>query len=488
MKNGYVKRGISYLRRNGITSTVYKAAERLLRDKDEKAYNSIAQSMRPDDETVKMQRERKFERAYKFSILVPVYETPLEVFRKMLASVGNQTYTNWELILVDASKSDERRNIVRDFCEEFYLECSDSYGRIHDKVKYIYLDSNKGISENTNAALNNATGDYVVLLDHDDCLSVTALFDVMWNISEKELIQEDGVVKLKRIMAVYSDEDKVNEDDTEYFDHHIKPDYDPILLCSNNYICHLFVVERSLAMSVGGFKSEYDGAQDHDFILRCLEGLKREQIIHIPKVLYHWRSSKSSTAANPSAKLYAYESGRRAVTDHLMRMGVKAKVVNTPSLGFFRIDYENLHRPVVSLAKKKFDEMSQEQINSLAQDFLLILSEDLKPLNPLYIEKMMCCMQHDYVGAVTGKIIGSNGKVESAGFDVANGRAVPRFSGLNRHFSGYLHRASLQQLVGGFSDEVVLVRTQAVQSYKPELKLKDGYSVYYEPEVVFKRK
>lgn len=488
MKSGYVKRGISFLSRNGIKETVIKVAERLTRDKDEATYNSIAHSLLPDDETVKMQRERRFERAYKFSILVPLYETDHEIFRKMLSSVGNQTYTNWELILVDASRTDERRNIVRDFCEEFYLECSDSYGKIYDKVKYIFLGGNKGISENTNEALNNATGDYVVLLDHDDSLSVTALFDVMWNIGEKELIQENGVVKLKKIMAVYSDEDKVNEDDTEYFDHHIKPDFDPILLCSNNYVCHLFVVDRSLAMSVGGFKSEYDGAQDHDFIIRCLEGLKSDQIIHIPKVLYHWRSSKSSTAANPSAKMYAYESGRKAVRDHLIRVGIKARVENTSSLGFFRIEYENLNRPVVSLSKKQFDEMSSEQINSLSQEFILILSDELKPLNPLYIEKMMCCMQHDYVGAVTGKIIGKNGKIESAGFDVSKGVAIPRFSGLNRHFSGYLHRASLQQLVGGFSSDVVLVRTQAVQSYKPEIKLRDGYRVYYEPGVLFKRK
>ena len=488
MKQNYAKRGMSYLKRNGIKSSIYKALERTARDKDEASYNYIAQNLSPDDETIQMQRERRFERPYKFSILVPMYETDSAMLRKMLSSVGNQTYTNWELILVDASKTDVRRNIVRDFCEEFYLSCSDSFGKIHDKVKYIFLNDNKGISGNTNEALANATGDYVVLLDHDDSLCITALFDVMWKISEQELVNEDGVIKLKRIMAVYSDEDKVNEDDTQYFDCHKKPDYDPILLCSNNYICHLFVVDTNLAKSVGGFRSEYDGAQDHDFILRCLEGLKRDQIIHIPKVLYHWRTSEASTATNPSAKLYAYKAGKKAVSDHLMRMGIKAKVKDTPHLGFFRVEYENLHKSVVSVSKQKYIEMTDHQMKSLMQDFVLIVSDDLKPLNPLHIEKMMSCMHHNHVGAVTGKIIGRDGRIESAGYDVTDGVAVPRFRKLNRHFSGYLHRASLQQLVGGFSSDLVLLRKEAVKTFKPDIELKDGYDIYFEPEALFKRK
>lgn len=488
MKQNYVVRGIGYLKRNGITNSVFKAAERIKRDRQEASYNQIARSLEPDEETIKMQRERKFERPYKFSILVPLYETNEHMLRKMLSSVGNQTYTNWELILTDASKTDDRRNVVREFCEEYYLNCSDSFGKIHEKVKYFFLGHNDGIAANTNEALKNATGDYVVLLDHDDCLSVTALFDVMWNINEKERVDENGVVTLKKIMALYTDEDKVSEDDTEYFDCHRKPDFDPILLCTNNYVCHLFVVDRNLANSVGGFKSEYDGAQDHDFILRCLEGLKREQIVHIPKVLYHWRSSTTSTAVNPSAKMYAYTAGKKAVGDHLVRMGIKAKVEDTPHLGFFRIEYENLHKSVVSLSKKKYEEMTNQQIESLADDFLLIVSEDLIPRNPLYIEKMMCCMSHPYVGAVTGKIIDKSGRIESAGFDVSDGAKVPRFVGLNRHFSGYLHRASLQQLVDGFSEDIVLLRKEAVVSYKPEITLKSGYKVYYEPEAAFKRR
>ena len=488
MNRNYIKRGAGYLRRNGIKASIFKAAERLSRDKEEAAYDSVAKSRIADEETVKMQREKKFDRPYKISILVPLYETDSDMLMRMLISVGEQTYSNWELVLADASKTDIRRNTVRDFCEKYNIKCSDSFGTIHDKVKYLYLEGNKGIAGNTNEALFCATGDYVALLDHDDALCSTALFDVMWNISEREMKKEDGIIRLNRIMAVYSDEDKVNEDDTEYFDYHKKPDYDPILLCSNNYICHLFVVDTNLARSVGGFDSAYDGAQDHDFILKCTEGLKENQIIHIPKVLYHWRSSQKSTSENPSAKLYAYKAGKAAVSAHLMRQGIKAHVEDTAHLGFYRIRYAKYEKSVVSVTKEKYDEMTELQLSMFPQEYMMILSDSLKPLNPLYIEKMMGCMCHDFVGAVTGKIIGRNNKTESAGFDVSEGKKIPRFGGLNRHFSGYLHRADLQQLVGAFSDDIVLVRRDAVKSYKPGVVLKDGYSVYYEPEAVFKRK
>lgn len=488
MSRNYFKRGISYLKRNGIRESFYKAAERISRDREESSYDLIAKNSVPDEQTLKIQREKKFENPYKFSILVPLYETDYKMLSEMLVSVGEQTYTNWELILADASSDDSRRNTVRDFCEDYYLQCSDSFGSIRQKVKYIYLNQNKGIAGNTNEALSNAEGDYVVLLDHDDVLSHTALFDIMWNISEREITRENGQSNLKKIMAVYTDEDKVNSELTKYFDVHRKPDFDPILLCTNNYICHLFAVDSNIARSVGGFREEYDGAQDHDFILRCLEGLKEDQIIHIPKVLYHWRSTKSSTSENPSAKLYAYRAGKAAVEDYLVRNKIKAEVIDTAHLGFYRIVYDKLHLPVVAISREKFDEMSEEQLSEFSQDFMIIVSDRLKPLNPLYIETMMSCMQHDFVGAVTGKILTGSGKIESAGFDIENGESVPRFKGLNGHFSGYLHRANLQMLVGDFSRDLVLLRKEAVVSYKPEIVLRDGYKIYYEPEAGFKRK
>ncbi|MBQ6575925.1 MAG: glycosyltransferase, partial [Lachnospiraceae bacterium] len=274
----YFKRGISYFKRNGLKSTLEKAAERISRDKSEEGYKPPV----VDDATILRQKMRRFDNPYKFSILVPVYETDPRMLTAMLHSVGDQTYGNWELIIADASADESRRDIVRDFMEDYTLICRDTYGAISDKVTYVRLPVNNGIAANTNAALERADGDYVGLLDHDDVLEITALFDIMCAIEEKEneARQADSIIK---VAALYTDEDKISEDGSQYFDPHEKPDFDPVLLCTNNYVCHFFVADTNVAKGVGGFRSGYDGAQDHDFILRCTEGLRRDQILHVPK-------------------------------------------------------------------------------------------------------------------------------------------------------------------------------------------------------------
>ena len=349
----YFKRGISYLKRNGLKKTFYKGCERLQKDTDEKNYVPD----HADEETLRTQRSHVFEHPYKFSILVPVYETDPVLFRKMLNSVGDQTYGNWELILADASLDGSRRDIVREFTEDYNLRCKDAFGSVFDKVVYVRLTENKGISGNTNEALSRAGGDYIALLDHDDVLENTALFDIMSAIEDREeKSRKDGA--FSHVMTVYTDEDKISADDSTYFDHHSKPAFDPVLLCTNNYICHLFVADAVLAKGTGGFKTGYDGAQDHDFILRCVEGIRRDQIIHIPKVLYHWRSTAASTAENPDAKLYAYEAGGRAVSDHFKRLGMDVKVTNSSHLGFFELEYERFNGKVTEISEKRYRELS----------------------------------------------------------------------------------------------------------------------------------
>ena len=474
----YFKRGISYFKRNGLKSTLEKAAERISRNRSEEGYKPPV----VDDATVLRQKMRRFDNPYKFSILVPVYETDPDMLTAMLHSVGDQTYGNWELIIADASSDESRRDIVRDFMEDYTLICRDTYGAISDKVTYVHLPVNNGIASNTNAALEHADGDYIGLLDHDDVLEITALFDIMCAIEEKEneARQADSIIK---VAAVYTDEDKISEDGSQYFDPHEKPDFDPVLLCTNNYVCHFFVADTNVAKGVGGFRSGYDGAQDHDFILRCTEGLRRDQILHVPKILYHWRSSEGSTAENPDAKLYAYEAGKRAVTDHLKRIGIEAKVTDSPDLGFFRIGYERYHRPVMRI---KTEELDPAKLDS---EFVMVLSSSLMPLNNEYIADMMGCMRHSNVGAVTGKIIGKDKKVESAGFDIDdNGNMVPMFAGLGRHFSGYMHRANLDRLVKGYSNDCVLLRREAVTTSGSWIRLKEGYDIYYTPKAVFSRR
>ena len=463
-----IKRGINYFKRNGVKDGIYKVLERLDRDKEEADYTQQMLSSRPLGKELIKQKTHVFAHPFKISILVPVYETESDLLSQTIESVIAQTYGNWELCIYDASKSDARRGIINELIRKENKRYSDSFGSLHDKIRYKYSKDNKGISGNTNEALDMATGDYIALLDHDDLLEPSALYEFMLE-ADKRAGYITGVSKrMPKVLLAYTDEDKISYDNSRYFDVHRKPDFDPVLLCTNNYICHFTIIDTALARSVEGFHSAYDGAQDHDFVLRCTESIRRDSIVHIPKVLYHWRSTPSSTAENPNAKLYAYESGKRAVQDHLMRMGVKADVTDTPHMGFFN---------VTACESPKMD------------DFIVIVSDDLKAVSQRAIEIMLSDMAFDEIGAVTGKIIGINGRIESAGYDkMPNGALSARFNGLNRHYSGYMHRANLQMVSKGFSKDLVLLRKDAIKSMDNEIILKDGYGIIYEPRAVFKRR
>lgn len=482
-------RGLSYLSRNGLRKTFYKAVERLDRDDAESDYDSRMKKNQISEEEAARQKAVQFEHAYKVSILVPLYETDPKLFVETLESVAKQTYGNWELCLCDASKTDERRIIVREFCEKWDLKCTDRFGNAFDKIKYEHINQNGGISANTNEALKMATGDYIALLDHDDIIEPNALFEFISSVDEYERMHKEKDGSLKKVLVAYTDEDKMSFDSTCYFDYHKKSDFDPILLRTNNYICHFLFVDANLARSVDGFHPEFDGAQDHDFIFRCTEGIPSESIIHINKVLYHWRSTPVSTAEHPTAKMYAYEAGKRAVEEHLKRTGIKGKVENTEHLGFYKVIYREIDTEIISISRQNLKTQSSTQLALLPKDYLLVVSDDLKPLNPDYAVQMLSCMQNGDIGAVTAKIIAKNGRVESAGYDKISDEGLkPRFNGLKRHYSGYLHRANLQQQVDGFSQDIVLVRRSAVESYLPDIVLKDGYKVFYNPYVEFKRK
>ena len=478
------KRAVSYLKRNGLAGFAAKVGEKIEENIREREYRPAS----VDNETIEAQKKHVFESPSKISILVPVYETDPLMFEQMLESVGNQTYGNWELILADGSLDDHRRAIVRSFTEKYYLLCRDSFGTIYDKVTYLRTEPATGISANTNEALAHATGDYVALLDHDDILEKTALFDIMSAIEDRRKLARD-TESIARIMAVYSDEDKISEDGTKYFEPNFKPDFDPVLLCTNNYICHLFVVDTNLAKSVGGLREKYDGAQDHDLILRTTEDLRRDQIIHVPKVLYHWRCSGNSTAENPEAKRYAYDAGKRAVKDRFRRAGIEVRVTDSPHIGFYDIEYQKLHKSVISLTAGQFKKMVENGGFVPEEEFVMILSDDLIPSDETYIEDMMSAMHLQNIGAVTGRIIGKDGKVESAGFDMGkNGKSAPRFAGLRASYSGYMHRARLDHLVGGFSTDCVLLRMSAVDRVFPDIVLKDRFDIYYMQKAVFKRR
>ena len=476
-----LSRGASYIKRNGVIPSFYKAYERLIRDEDEKDYMKTPDVF--DEIAGREQREleenRKFTHNYRISILVPAYETDSEYFREMAVSVINQTYANWELIIADASESDRVKYIVDSIRKEFGERAGET------KLKYYRLAENKGISENTNEALKVATGEYIGLLDHDDVLSENALYEVM-EVLEEGLFHK-GSSYSNNIKLIYSDEDKINSDRTRYFDYHKKPDFDIDLLRTNNYICHFLVVRKELAEEVHGFNPEFDGSQDHDFILRCVERLDRNQIKHIDKVLYHWRSHESSTATNPDSKLYAYEAGKAAIKAHLERLNIKAEVTDTLHLGFYRVKYIVSSEELTDIKIMSLEELkalSYEEIGNIEENYILILNDNVRPKNPEFIEEFLGHVKRPEVGCVGGLVISRDGKIESAGYRKSGDNMIPEFAGLNRHFSGYLHRAKLQRMVDGVCTDCMMIKKSAITK---DLRLSSDYIVVYTPYSVFKR-
>lgn len=270
-----------------------------------------------------------------FSIVVPMYKTPPQYREALLDSVRGQTYGNWELCLADGSETP---------CEALAESCARREGdkpkegaaREAGRISYQFLGGNRGIAGNTNAAMAMAQGDFVVLADHDDLLAPEALYCFAEAVRRQETAD-----------VLYSDEDKTDKRGQKFYDPHFKPDFNEDLLRSLNYICHLLAVRRSLAIEAGGFSADYDGAQDYDFVFRCTE--RARKVVHVPRILYHWRCHEASTAENPESKRYAFEAGLRALTDHYARLGIAAGVSHGAKPGMYVTRYERPYDPLVSV-------------------------------------------------------------------------------------------------------------------------------------------
>ena len=245
----------------------------------------------------------------------------------MVETIKEQTYPNWELCLSDGSGANSP---IAGLLES--LAASD------ERIKVVSHEESLQISENTNAAIEIATGDYIAFADHDDELTPNALFECV-----------KALNKNRDVKVLYSDEDKMSMDGHKFFQPHFKPDYNPDLLCTVNYICHLFVVDRKVIEQVGTLRKEFDGAQDYDFIFRCIEAVSPEEICHVPKILYHWRCHEESTAENPESKTYAFESGKRAIEEHYRRTGIDAEVYQGEFLGLYRTRFHRDHDPLISI-------------------------------------------------------------------------------------------------------------------------------------------
>lgn len=276
----------------------------------------------PSKSDLEKQRKYKFKYEPKISILVPMYKTPVNFFKELVDSMINQTYSNWELCLADGSeeKNEEIEKIVSK----------------DERIKYHFIGENKNISGNTNEALKLATGDFIGLLDHDDLLLDFTLYEVVKAINENPDVE-----------FIYTDEDKIDEIIENRFDPYFKSDFAIDTLRSLNYICHFSVFKKELMDKLGGFRSKYDGAQDYDIILRMSE--ETDKIVHISKILYHWRVHKDSTARVPEAKPYTVEAGIRALEDHLERLGLDAEVREGKTRGSYEVQYKVKGNPKVSI-------------------------------------------------------------------------------------------------------------------------------------------
>lgn len=473
-----VKKGLRYLKHFGVKEFLIRLQERM--EPEEVPYGPWYEAYRPTESALAAQRRKKFKNSWKFSIAVPAYETPETFLREMIKSVQGQTYDNWELCIVNASpENDVMRRVLAEYSQK------------DARIRVKELAENKGIAGNTNEALAMASGDFVGLLDHDDLLAPNALFE-----AAKALEQEPS------IDVLYTDEDKVDTDGKKHFKPNLKPDFNLDLLRSNNYICHFFMVRRTLAEQAGGFSGEYDGAQDYDFILRCTDMAKN--IHHIPEILYHWRTHEASTADNPISKLYAYEAGKRAIEAHLTRRGQAGEVSLKKDLGFYRVKYPVQGNPLVSVIIPNKDEAESLKLciesfrrtvswenyeiiivennstgpeifsyyRELAKDaririvrwksafnysainnygvkyakgeYLLFLNNDIEALEEGWFTEMLGVCQRPEVGAVGAKLLYPDGTIQHAGTVIGiGGIAGHMFVNMPGERSGYLHKASL---------------------------------------------
>ena len=328
-----LKKTIYYLQRNGLRETWISVRERLT---ETDRYFFVPCS----EEELEKQSQRKWDNPMKFSIVVPLYRTPEKYLNRIITSVMTQSYPHWELILADATEDKSVEETLRKL-GFLSAESATEFVTADDRIHYIHLLQNAGIAANTNQALAFATGAYIGLLDHDDVLTPDALYEMADAIQSAH---DKGV----NVAFAYSDEDKCDGEETTYYDPNLKEDFNYDLILSNNYICHFLVMEAGLMKNLK-FRPACDGAQDYDLVLRAVaevftEGGREaeERILHIPKVLYHWRCHEGSTAANPHSKKYAYDAGLKALQDHADCRGIPARAAETRHVGFYRLQYTDV--------------------------------------------------------------------------------------------------------------------------------------------------
>lgn len=447
-----------------------------------------------------IEHQRVFEYNPLVSIITPVYNTDHESLEKMIQSVLNQTYSNWELCIADGGSTEPSvRRLLEDYSER------------DSRVKVKFLDANLGIAGNSNAAFETANGEFAALLDHDDELSADALYENVVLLNG----QPDADL-------IYSDEDKLDETGARC-EPFFKPDWSPDLFRSAMYTCHLGVYRTDLIKKVGGFRSGFDGAQDYDLMLRLIE--QTDKIFHIPKVLYHWRKTANSTASSLDAKDYAKSAQIRAVAEHVERLNLQAEVVPGLADNLLRVrriisdepkvsiiiptcdqteylsrciesirnlsTYSNYEIIVVNNNSRQsetleyFEKISAEPeitvldyphrfnfsaINNFAAgrasgELLLFLNNDTEVISPEWLEAMVEHGVRPEVGAVGARLLYPNNMVQHAGVIIGiGGIAGHSHKYLPAEHPGYFSRAKAIQNVSAVTAACMLVRTEVFKS------------------------
>lgn len=490
-----VKKTYQYMRQHGVRKMIKKVFVKLLK-LDTTQYNQWYKKARLSREQLEAQRNTQFGYSPLISFVVPLYQTPEGYLREMIESIQAQTYQNWELCLADGSGEGKSLwPVVKAYAEK------------DSRIRYQDLKENKGIAGNTNEALAMAKGAYIALVDHDDLLAPQAAFSVV------KAIQDNPGADV-----FYSDEDKVDMAGKRHFEPNFKPDFNLDMLQSVNYICHLFVMKDSILKKIGGFREEYNGAQDFDMIFRCTENAS--QIVHIPQVLYHWRCHINSTAQDPASKMYAFEAGIRAIDDHFQRIGVPAHAVHGERYGMYHIIYDWKEKPLVSVlipnkdhsedldivirslmekctyknleiiviennsekpetwtyyqeVQKKYpqvqvvvwkDIFNYSAINNFGAGFargeyLLLLNNDVEIINPDCIEELLGYAQRPDVGITGAKLFYQDDTIQHAGVVVGLGGVAGHcFPGVARDSAGYMGRDLYAQNYSAVTAACMMVR------------------------------
>ena len=488
------RKGVISLRRHGFRYTAKKIISRADRINSYSGWMNKPLFTEPQ---LAEQRKHLFSKDITFSILVPLYNTPDTFLREMIGSVIAQTYSKWELCLADGS--DSAHEYVGVICRK--------YSEKDNRIKYRKLEKNLGISGNTNACIEIATGDYIALFDHDDIIHPAALHEMMVAICDNDAD------------IVYTDEATfASPDIRDIVSINFKPDYAPDTLRSNNYICHFTAFNKSLLDNVGLFRSECDGSQDYDMILRLTEQTKK--ITHIPKVLYYWRAHTGSVAESTGVKPYTIEAAHRALNDHLERLCLKGEVTDTTVPSWYRIKYELKGNPLISIIipnyehledlnkclnsiyekttyrnyeiiivennsksseifryysdiQKKWNnirvvkwekEFNYSAINNFGAqyangDHILLLNNDIEVISPNWLQEMLMFSQREDVGAVGSMLYYPDNTIQHAGVILGIGGVAGHSHKYFKRFDyGYMGRLICSQNLSAVTAACIMIR------------------------------